>query len=84
MLIERNKAGIVTNKPSDTTSEVAGGEMSEVAKGKQRQVDTPESTENAPASALKTSSVAAGKRKRMENPEKPGVEPVQQVSTIHM
>jgi hypothetical protein len=84
MLIEYNKAGIVTNEPSDTTSDVSGEEMSEVAKGKQRQVDTPEPTGNPPTAALETSSVAQGKRKRVDNPENPGVEPVQRVRTVHM
>jgi len=84
MLIEYNKAGIVTNEPSDTTSDVSGEEMSEVAKGKQRQVDTPEPTGNPPTAALETSSVAPGKRKRVDNPENPGVEPVQRVRTVHM
>ena len=84
MLIGCNTAGIVMNEPSDTTSDVSGEEMSEVAKGKQRQVDTPELTGNPPTSALATTSVAPGKRKRVDNPKNPGVEPVQRVRTVHM
>jgi hypothetical protein len=84
MQIECNKAGIVTNEPSDTTSNASGGEMSEVAKGKQRQVDTPESTENPTTPASETSSIVQGKRKQIDMPETAGVEPVQRVRTIHM
>ena len=82
ILIERDKAGVVTSRLSETTSTPVDVQMSEIAKGKHRQVDMPKRTENPPMLALEASPVGQGKRKRVNNPEISQPEPVQRVHTF--
>jgi hypothetical protein len=82
ILDERDIAGVVTSRLSDTSSTPVDVQMSEIAKGKRRQVDTPERTGNPPTPALETSPVGQEKRKRLNNPEISQPEPVQRVRTL--
>lgn len=72
----------MTSPLAGTASTPVAVQMSEVAKGKRREVGTPERTGNPPMPALQMSPVGQGKRKRLDNQEISEHEPVQRVRTF--